>query len=92
MGEAVGAGAVVALDALGAAVGGAVLVGADLGAASGMGVGADIVERRRALGGLTREKEVGYGSAHAASPRPHTWAAVGAPENVCYYCFRYWRP
>lgn len=45
------AGAGAALGALGAAVGGAVLVGADAGAAPGMGVGADIVERRRALGG-----------------------------------------
>lgn len=86
------AGAGAALGALGAAVGGAVLVGADAGAAPGMGVGADIVERRRALGGSIQEREVGYGSAHAASPRPHTWAVVGAPENVCYYCFRYWRP
>lgn len=45
------AGAGAALGALGAAVGGAVLVDADAGAAPGMGVGADIVERRRALGG-----------------------------------------
>jgi hypothetical protein len=87
MGVVVGVGAGVASGALGAAVDSVVLVGAG----AGMGVGADIVERRRAVGGSTQEREVGYGNARVASLTPHTWAVVGAPENVCYYCFRHWR-
>lgn len=92
MGVAVGVGAVVALGALGAAVGGVVLAGA--GAAPGIGEGADIVERRWAVGGSIQEREVGYGNARVASRRPHTWAVVGAPEDVCcsrYYRLQWWR-
>jgi len=66
---AVGVGAVAELGALGAAVGGVVLVG--VGAAAPR-MGAHIVESQREVGRSTQEREAGYGKPHAASPRRHT--------------------
>lgn len=67
MGVAVALGAAAAWRAVGAAV-----VDVDAGMVVDIGVDADTAESRRALGGLTQEREVGYGNAHVVSLRPHT--------------------
>ena len=66
---AVGVGAVAALGALGAAVGGDVVL---VGVGAALSMDAHIVESQREVGRSTQEREAGYGKPHAASPRRHT--------------------